>query len=1077
MDSAHSTALTKITRPVAAGLVPRPRLFRQLDEGRDQQLIWVSGPGGAGKTSLVSSYVEERGLRSLWFQIDSGDSDLATFFHYLGLAGKKAAPRKKRALPALTPEYLLDVAEFSRSFFEELCQRVRAPAVLVFDNCQLVSDEAPLFAALLEGQNRLPPEIQLILLSRNAPPPCFARLRANRQLQEMAWEDLKLSFDEFEEIAGAWKARAWAPEALKQLHHGLDGWAAGLRLVLESGEFRRIAPGELRHAAQETLFEYFSGEVFDQLDEEEREFLLETSVLPSMTPRIAEALTGSARAARILSALHRRNHFTERRVGSASGYQYHPLFRDFLEARAQRQLRPEKLSQLRRRGAQLLREAEQPDAAAALLQQAQDWPALVEVILERAAPLLEQGRNQTLAGWIGSLPGGLVDQDPWLQHWLGASHMPMNTAEAYACFERSFELFRKSGDNAGTLLAWAGAVGAIQWGFENLHEAKPWLRLLSELIPGPEALPPGEVGARVVASAYSVIATSQSDHPDFSAWEHKALEVARHSPDPGSKLQIIFYATPSALCRGDIAMAEGLIAMIRQVMNEESWPPFTRLQAIFPDVHLQICLAHYARALELVEQGLALGAASGVRVLDFMLLGNGTFATLALGQLDRARQYLGRMEELLPFARPWDRAFFQYQSARLALAEGDLSRADALAQLALEQVIPVGVPAPELTGHLLRADIAHELGDLESAAHHLALAKQIAEEFALLAFQPCCLMHEAHFLLSRGEEEAGVGLLRKALGQGPRCTWPNYMRREVLASLLARALAEGIEQPYVGELIRRFELTPPPDTPFSEAWPWPLRIYTLGRFELLRDDEPLRTSGRGQRKPLELLQLLIALGGREVSEIRLSLELWPDADGDLAHRSFATTLHRLRKLLDVKDAIELRENRVSLNPHCCWIDTWALEQMLDDAESSWARATGKREGEGEGANELVRRALALYQGPFLDQEAWSIAMRERLRSKLLRGVEVLGRQLERSRRFEEAIECYQRVLEGDPLVESLYQRVMTCYGELGRVAEALASYDRCRDLLERTFGVVPCQETELLRKALMGSNRSRTTSG
>ena len=111
-------------------------------------------------------------------------------------------------------------------------------------------------------------------------------LRANRQLQEIVWEDLKLTFDEFQEIAGEREARPWKPEELSQLHQSLDGWAAGLRLVLESGELQRVASGELRHAAKETLFEYFSGEVFDHLDEETRQFLLETSVLPSMTPRL-----------------------------------------------------------------------------------------------------------------------------------------------------------------------------------------------------------------------------------------------------------------------------------------------------------------------------------------------------------------------------------------------------------------------------------------------------------------------------------------------------------------------------------------------------------------------------------------------------------------------------------------------------------------------------------------------------------------------------------------------------------------------------------------------------------------------
>ena len=92
--------VAKITRPVLPGTYPRKRLYRLLDQARKVPITWVSGPPGCGKTTTVSGYVEARRLRGIWYQVDEGDGDPATFFYYLGLAGRKAAPRKRVALAA-----------------------------------------------------------------------------------------------------------------------------------------------------------------------------------------------------------------------------------------------------------------------------------------------------------------------------------------------------------------------------------------------------------------------------------------------------------------------------------------------------------------------------------------------------------------------------------------------------------------------------------------------------------------------------------------------------------------------------------------------------------------------------------------------------------------------------------------------------------------------------------------------------------------------------------------------------------------------------------------------------------------
>src|SRR6185436_18360333 len=103
-----ASTLGKFTRPRPVGVLLRPRLFRALDDALRHPAAWVAGPPGAGKTTLVSSHVAQRRLRTVWYRMQDDDADPATFFHYFRLALDAAAPgARKTTLPHLGPEYLL----------------------------------------------------------------------------------------------------------------------------------------------------------------------------------------------------------------------------------------------------------------------------------------------------------------------------------------------------------------------------------------------------------------------------------------------------------------------------------------------------------------------------------------------------------------------------------------------------------------------------------------------------------------------------------------------------------------------------------------------------------------------------------------------------------------------------------------------------------------------------------------------------------------------------------------------------------------------------------------------------------
>lgn len=259
-------------------------------------------------------------------------------------------------------------------------------------------------------------------------------------------------------------------------------------------------------------------------------------------------------------------------------------------------------------------------------------------------------------------------------------------------------------------------------------------------------------------------------------------------------------------------------------------------------------------------------------------------------------------------------------------------------------------------------------------------------------------------------------------------------------------------------------------SPYDDiSWPWTLKIYTLGRFSILLDGKPLRANGVGVSKPVELLKVLIALGGRDVSEFRLSEALWPDSEGDQAHSSFTTTLSRLRKLIGVK-ALVLMNGQLSLNDRYCWVDSWAFERFLGQLES-YLMKSGDRPV--SGIQSRVDQLFGLYHGLFLQQEAqagWVLPLRERLRSKFLRSIRSLI-QFYRDRGGEcsSVVALYEKAREIDPCSEEYCRGLMRCRAAQGNRPEALALFESCKLILKETFGIKPSAKTTQLYHSIRNS--------
>ena len=416
------TTPTLATKLYVPHLCPKassaPRLIERLSEGLHGKLTLISAPAGFGKTTLVSAWVAACAQPVAWLSLDEGDNDPARFLTYLIAALQTIAANIGAGMLCVLQSPQPPAVE---SILTALLNEIAALAdhfILVLDDYHVV-DSKPVDKALNFLLEHLPPQMHLLVATREDPPLPLARLRARGQLAELRAADLRFTPVEAAAFLNQVMGLSLSPENIAALETRTEGWIAGLQLAALSMQGQQDVTGFIQSftGSHRFVLDYLVEEVLQRQPARVQTFLLRTSILDRLCGPLCDAvmLDSSASGQETLEYLERANLFIVPLDNERRWYRYHHLFGDLLRQRLGQSLTLGEISDYHIRASQWYEDNGMAFEAFRQATAANDVERAERLMEGTGIPRHSRGALKTVVEWLTSLPASVLDARPLLR--------------------------------------------------------------------------------------------------------------------------------------------------------------------------------------------------------------------------------------------------------------------------------------------------------------------------------------------------------------------------------------------------------------------------------------------------------------------------------------------------------------------------------------------------------------------------------------------------------------------------------------------------------------------------------------
>ena len=399
-------------------LVSRSRLIERLNDGLQRELILISAPAGFGKTMLIAdwgSQIADRAatqsdIKLAWLSLDKSDNDPVRFLTYFvaALQSTKITMRNG-ALGMLRSPQPPPIEAILTALINEIAT-IPGSIVLVLDDYHVI-DAQPIHNALTFLLEHQPPQLHLVIATREDPLLPLARLRVRGQLTELRAIDLRFTSSEVAKFLNQVMALNLSAEDIAALENRTEGWIAGLQLAAISMQGLEDTAGFIKSftGSHHFILDYLIEEVLEQQSEGVQTFLLQTAVLDRLTGPLCDAVcsvgtaTGQGNGQATLELLEHANLFIVSLDEERRWYRYHHLFADLLRQRLS-QTHPDSILTLHNRASEWYEQNGFIDEAIEYALRAEHFERVVQLIDREAEAVWMRGEHTKLRHWLDRLP-------------------------------------------------------------------------------------------------------------------------------------------------------------------------------------------------------------------------------------------------------------------------------------------------------------------------------------------------------------------------------------------------------------------------------------------------------------------------------------------------------------------------------------------------------------------------------------------------------------------------------------------------------------------------------------------------
>jgi ATP/maltotriose-dependent transcriptional regulator MalT/DNA-binding SARP family transcriptional activator len=1017
--------ITKVLIPKRRDyIVRRERLLASLKAGVSKKVQIVCAPAGYGKTALLVDFVREVELPVCWYSFAPEDYDPISFLRYCIRPIQTRFPDFGARYPdllrgGLNQDWLTQVGLFTSALHSDIAGRL----VFVFDDLHWIQGGHELEQALSLLIQRASTNVHFVLASRVQPSlPSLPKLAAEGDLGFVDANELRFSTeDTVQLLTNLWDRDVTTGEA-EAVNYRTRGWAAAIMLAARS----QTAPAQANSTSfgeEGLLFHYLSEEVFDKLPEPLQSFLLQTSILREFTGRFCDRILDLFSSEDLIREIKVRGLFLQERGMEAASYEYHDLFREYLEHRFQSE-HPLEFQRLHVRAAAIYADLGNEDAAIHHFLKAGEPGKAIEMVKRVATSYFDQGRWQKLGSWLDSLPQDAVEKDPAL------------------LLLRGLVLLRL-GDPTGSLTQ------------------------LDKLVTGPHATDSEILGKALVAKSTAYRRLGHFDLASKAAREGLSILSGVNCPpadiaEAFKQLGNVCHAQGDYLCAKqnyeaglaliskehlrlfslichDLGVVYMELGELDQAATslEEARTGLLKLGSHGPlaEALVNISLVYYHQgefdlALDEVSEALRIAqAASYPRVVATALMNQALFQR-ALGaysdSLSSASRALNLARDLL------DLRLIAASTTALGNAYrkfGETSKAEVLLRQALTEAENSGQQYIASSYHISLGKLYCQTGAYTTALNHLRLAEDKLTELnsprriaEVKLFQAASLYRSGQ-IKEAAEYLVQVAQLVSTLGYDGSLLADGQDVLDVLRFGAAKRIGQATFAHLVGRLTQTRQSAEQPDGPRDQAGTsacFPaVRAFGFGSPRVVLDSHEVTDAEWRSRKAKELFFFLLSNRGFKSNE-EIVEALWPAVSLDLSESTLKTNIYRLRQALFF-DCISARDSGYSLNPQIpieCDVENFLLHLRL-----------GSRNGSNQGREEQLLKAIEFYQGTFLNgfHSEWCHRLRTDLELKYHTALMTLASYHISRGNSPQAAELLERVVELDSFNEEAQLQLINCY--------------------------------------------------